>query len=242
MWRKATLKMPDDMQALTCSMVPVHPWVHGVGRSEASGNYLSPQNAVNYLAERLGSGGEDITVTVLLVCATSYAEFMPLLASIADVMPLPVLGQVKRMAQTAATQAVEKMQIPGKFGGGLPAAVPLSTPTQRLALNAQRIAEAKAGAAVSASVTGLQSALAGFMQVRQSALDGISQAMTALQGKTAPAWVFTGQGSAASLAAEMQKNVPQQDAVFTLGMLFAGKDLSTLEAMIHDDSHVGAQR
>ncbi|MHC9396136.1 hypothetical protein ACYZFV_26535, partial [Serratia ureilytica] len=86
---------------------------------------------------------------------------------------------------------------------------------------------------------GLQSALAGFMQVRQSALDGVSQAMTALQGKTAPAWAFTGKGNVASLAAEMKKNVPQQDAVFTLGMLFAGKDLSTLEAMIHDDSHPG---
>ncbi|MGK6796161.1 hypothetical protein ACKU5C_022635 [Serratia marcescens] len=239
MWRKSTLKMPGDMQALTCSMVPVHPWVHGIGRAEASGNYLSPQNAVNYLAERLGSGGDELSVTVLLVCATSYAEFMPLLASMADVLPLPALGQVKRMAQTAATQAVEKMQIPGKFGGGLPAAVPLSTSAQRLALNAQRIAEAKAGAAVGASVAGLQSALAGFMQVRQSALDGVSQAMTALQGKTAPAWAFTGKGNVASLAAEMKKNVPQQDAVFTLGMLFAGKDLSTLEAMIHDDSHPG---
>ncbi|MEX5714098.1 hypothetical protein IC615_00990 [Serratia ureilytica] len=49
--------MPGDMQALTCSMVPAHPWVYGVGRQEASGSYLSPTNAVDYLAGKLAGQG-----------------------------------------------------------------------------------------------------------------------------------------------------------------------------------------
>ncbi|HHH0172313.1 hypothetical protein [Yersinia enterocolitica] len=41
----------------------------------------------------------------------------------------------------------------------------------------------------------------------------------------------------------MKKNVPQQDAVFTLATLFAGEDLTTLEAMINDsNSHAGTGR
>lgn len=240
MWRKAVLRMPGNMQALTCSMVSAHPWVYGVGRQEASGSYLSPANAVDYLAGRLAGQGEEISATVFMICANSHTEFMPLVTALAGVLPLPAMSQVQRMAQTAATQAVTRMQLPGKIGGGLPAAVPLSTSAQRLALNAQRIAEAKAGAAIGASVGGLQSALAGFAQARQSALDVVSQAMAALQGKSAPAWVFTAKGAAASVGAAMKKDIPHQDAVFTLAVLFVGKDLGQLEAMIHDDSHAGA--
>lgn len=240
MWRKAVLRMPGNMQALTCSMVPAHPWVYGVGRQETSGSYLSPANAVDYLAGRLAGQGEEISATVFMICANSHTEFMPLVTALAGVLPLPAMSQVQRMAQTAATQAVTRMQLPGKIGGGLPAAVPLSTSAQRLALNAQRIAEAKAGAAIGASVGGLQSALAGFAQARQSALDVVSQAMAALQGKSAPAWVFTAKGAAASVGAAMKKDIPHQDAVFTLAVLFVGKDLGQLEAMIHDDSHAGA--
>ncbi|ATM78676.1 hypothetical protein [Serratia fonticola] len=240
MWRKAVLRMPGNMQALTCSMVPAHPWVYGVGRQETSGSYLSPANAVDYLAGRLAGQGEEISATVFMICANSHTEFMPLVTALAGVLPLPAMSQVQRMAQTAATQAVTRMQLPGKIGGGLPAAVPLSTSAQRLALNAQRIAEAKAGAAIGASVGGLQSALAGFAQARQSALDVVSQAMAALQGKSAPAWVFTAKGAAASVGAAMKKDIPHQDAVFTLAVLFVGKDLEQLEAMIHDDSHAGA--
>lgn len=232
--------MPGNMQALTCSMVPAHPWVYGVGRQETSGSYLSPANAVDYLAGRLAGQGEEISATVFMICANSHTEFMPLVTALAGVLPLPAMSQVQRMAQTAATQAVTRMQLPGKIGGGLPAAVPLSTSAQRLALNAQRIAEAKAGAAIGASVGGLQSALAGFAQARQSALDVVSQAMAALQGKSAPAWVFTAKGAAASVGAAMKKDIPHQDAVFTLAVLFVGKDLEQLEAMIHDDSHAGA--
>nr|WP_274871111.1 hypothetical protein [Serratia marcescens] len=239
-WRRAVLRMPGDMQALTCSMVPAHPWVYGVGRAEASGSYLSPANAVDYLAGKLAGQGAEISATVFMICANSHAEFMPLVASLSGVLPLPALNQVQRMAQTAATQAVTRMQLPGKMGGGLPAAVPLSTSAQRLALNAQRIAEAKADAALGASIDGLQSALAGFAEARQSALAMVSEAMTALQGKSAPAWVFTAKGAAASVGAAMKKDVPRQDAVFTLAVLFVGKDLGQLEAMIHDDSHAGA--
>lgn len=240
MWRKSVLRMPGNMQALTCSMVPAHPWVYGVGRQETSGSYLSPANAADYLADRLAGQGEEISATVFMICANSHTEFMPLVTALAGVLPLPAMSQVQRMAQTAATQAVTRMQLPGKIGGGLPGAVPLSTSAQRLALNAQRIAEAKAGAATGASVGGLQSALAGFAQARQSALDVVSQAMVALQGKSAPAWVFTAKGAAASVGAAMKKDIPHQDEVFTLAVLFVGKDLEQLEAMIHDDSHAGA--
>jgi len=171
--------------------------------------------------------------------APTHAEFMGMLANYSSVLPLPVIAQVKRRAEEAAALAITKMQIPAKLSGGLPAALPLSTATNRLAVNAQRIAAAKAEAAAGASAAGLLSALKDFTTARGSALAAAADALSALKGKTSPAWVFTAKGNGAYLAGELRKNIPNQDSVYTLATLFSGADLSTLEAMIHDDNHTG---
>jgi len=240
MWRKATLSIGQNMGALACSVLPVHPWIYGVGQEAGDGSYLSPKNATEHLASKLEGAGEETSAVVFMVCATTHADFMKNLAAFSSVLPLPVFSQVTRRAQEAATLAITKMQIPGKALGGLPAAVPLSTATNRLAMNAQRIAQAKVEAATGASVGGLVSALSDFATARSSALSGVSQALADLQGKIAPAWVFRAKGSPAFIASEMRKNIPQQDAIFTLATLFSGPDLSPLEGMINDDHNTGA--
>ncbi|EEQ4771452.1 hypothetical protein F3F18_002825 [Escherichia coli] len=50
MWRESVIKIADDMGALACSIVPAHPWVYGLGQNTDSGGYLSPANALGYLA------------------------------------------------------------------------------------------------------------------------------------------------------------------------------------------------
>ncbi|HEI6770877.1 TPA: hypothetical protein SJ393_002110 [Yersinia enterocolitica] len=243
MWRKATLSIPGNMAAVNCAMLPVHPWVYGVGRSEESGSYLSPQNAVDYLAGKLAGSGGPQRVVVFMVCATDHPAFMQALTQFSAVLPLPVFAQVARMASTAATLATTKMQLPANAGNGLPLPQPLSTATSRMAMNAQRIAQAKEAAGSGANLAGLASALSGFALAKAAALASVESALNGLLAGSAQAWVFTASGSAATLASEMKKNVPQQDAVFTLATLFAGEDLTTLEAMINDtDSHAGTGR
>lgn len=243
MWRKATLSIPGNMAAVNCAMLPVHPWVYGVGRSEESGHYLSPQNAVDYLAGKLAGSGGPQRVVVFMVCATDHPAFMQALTQFSAVLPLPVFSQVARMASTAATLATTKMQLPANAGNGLPLPQPLSTATSRMAMNAQRIAQAKEAAGSGANLAGLASALSGFALAKAAALASVESALNGLLAGSAQAWVFTASGSAATLASEMKKNVPQQDAVFTLATLFAGEDLTTLEAMINDtDSHAGTGR
>src|SRR5471030_60027 len=131
MWRKAVLSIPQNMASLTCSVLPVHPWVYGIGQEAGEGSYLSPKNATDHLASKLGADEGEISAIVFMVCATSQAEFMKSLAIFSSVLPLPVFSQVARRAQEAATLAITKMQIPGKAAGGLPPAIPLSTATNR---------------------------------------------------------------------------------------------------------------
>ncbi|MEI7194493.1 hypothetical protein WCT81_01970 [Pectobacterium versatile] len=233
MWRDVDIRFPADMTVINCAVVPVHPWVYGAGQKTATGSYLSPVNALAYLAPRIQAAQGDNQVVVMMVCAAAHADFMQRLAALTAVFPLPDLTQVARMAQAAAELETVKMQLPAK-GQSLPAAIPLSVATSRQALNAQRIAEAQTEAAVSASADGIKSQLASFAAERGNMLATISQGLSELQQGSARAWVFTGKGHSSVIAAELVKNIPQPSAVYAAAMMFVGESLDALEGMIHE--------
>lgn len=146
MWRESVIKIADDMGALACSIVPAHPWVYGLGQNTDSGGYLSPANALGYLAKKLLSGGGSGSgdVIVMMVAENTHDAFMQGLNKLSTVFPAPVFTQVSRMAAAAAELSTVKMQLPVK-ADVLPASAPLSVSTNRLALNAQRVAAAQLG-------------------------------------------------------------------------------------------------
>jgi hypothetical protein len=240
MWRKARLAFADGVAALRCSVVPAHPWIYGLGQPAETGVYLSPQNAVNYLAGKLSGQADSADVVVFMVSADTHPEFMQSLDAMASVFPVPAFTQVRRQAQAAAELAVTRMQIPAKAANALPAAQPLSVSTSRQALNAARIAAAKAEAGAGASLSGMADALASFSKARESALAGINDALNGLKGKNADAWVFTGSGSLNTLATAMLRDIPAASSVYCVAVMFVG-ELASLRTMIHDtDNYPGA--
>ncbi|PWD09112.1 hypothetical protein C4813_23905, partial [Salmonella enterica subsp. enterica serovar Rubislaw] len=59
MWREARLAFTDSLAALDCSVVPAHPWVHGLGEGTVTGGYRVPGNTIHYFGERwAGRGGK----------------------------------------------------------------------------------------------------------------------------------------------------------------------------------------
>ncbi|WP_390290722.1 hypothetical protein [Brenneria goodwinii] len=232
-WREADIRFPANMEAVNCAIVPVHPWIYGVGQKTATGSYLSPANAVAYLTSRLQAAVGEIAVTVIMVCSTAHDDFLQRLNAMTAVFPAPAFELVARMAQAAAELDRVKMQLPAK-SQGLPAVVPLSVSTNRQALNAQRIAAAQQQAAASSGIDGIKGQLASFTAARNSLLGKISQGLSALQQGNARSWVFTGKGQSSVIAAELVKNVPQPSAVYTVAMMFVGESLDALEGMIHE--------
>lgn len=240
MWRKARLALTDSLSALTCSVVPAHPWIYGLGQAAETGVYLSPLNAINYLAGKLSGQAGSADVVVFLVSADTQPEFMNSLDAMASVFPVPAFTQVRRQAQAAAELAITRMQIPAKAENALPAAQPLSVPTTRQAVNAARIAAAKAQAGAGASLAGLTDTLKNFNKARDSALASINDALDGLKGKSADAWVFTGTGSLNTLATELQQGIPAASSVYCVAVMFVG-ELEALRTMIHDtDNYTGA--
>ncbi|RAU35909.1 hypothetical protein [Enterobacter sp. RIT418] len=237
MWRDSRLAFTDAIGAITCSIVPAHPWVYGLGQSADSGGYLSPANALGYLAGKLTSTGGSGDVIVMMIAETTHDAFMKALSQLATVFPAPAFTQVSRMAAAAAELSAVKMQLPPKVSS-LPVAAPLSVATNRLALNAQRIADAQLAAAVSTTTDGLKSQIIDFMKSRAQLLSSVSQSMDELKGASAKIWSFSYTGNYRAAAIELLKGIPQATAVHTAAMLFIGDSLADLGKMINEPGRI----
>lgn len=233
MWRDAVISIADEMAPLACSVVPAHPWVYGLGQAADSGGYLSPANALAYLAKKLVTNGGKGSVIVFMVAGNTYGDFMQGLKGLAEVFPAPAFTQVSRMAQAAAELAKVKMQIPAKAANMLPAPGPLSVLTSRAAVNAQRIAAAKLESAAGSTVEELRAQLAAFARERASLLATISDGLEELKAASAPVQAFVHHGDLNIAAVELLKNIPQLTAVHTAAMMFVGDNLESLESMIN---------
>jgi len=234
MWRKSILRIADDMTPLSCAIVPAHPWVYGLGQTTDSGGYLSPANALTYLANKLTASSGSGDVIVLMIAENTHDIFMQGLNNLASVFPAPAFTQVSRMARAAAELSAVKMQLPAKAANRLPAAVPLSVPTNRAAVNAQHVAAAQLAAAGSTSPEGLQTQIISFVKVRADLLTSIGQGLSDLKDARADVWAFTHSGDLNTAAIELLKNIPQATAVYTAAMMFVGENLAVLEKMLND--------
>ncbi|WP_249324670.1 hypothetical protein [Enterobacter mori] len=228
------------MAALACSIVPAHPWVYGLGQSTDTGGYLSPANALGYLAGKLEASGGKGDVIVMMIAENTHDVFIKSLGNLAKVFPAPAFTQVSRMAAAAAELSAVKMQLPSRVAT-LPVAAPLSVPTNRLAINAQRVAAAQIASALPSSITGLKSQIAGFVQERASLLKSVSQSLDELKGASAEILSFSYTGTHRGAAVELLKNIPRTTAVHTAAMMFIGDSLTDLGKMIYEpDRATGA--
>lgn len=237
MWRDARLAFSDSMSAVNCSIIPAHPWVYGLGQLNDSGGYLSPANALGYLAGKLATSGGNGDVIVMMIAENTHDIFMTALKELATVFPAPAFTQVSRMAAAAAELSAVKMQLPVKVDA-LPVAAPLSVSTSRLAANAQRIAAAQLEAATGTNPAALQSQVAGFVKERAAQLAALSGAMDELKQASAKVWAFNYTGNHTAAALELLKGFPQATAVHTAAMMFIGDSLSDLQGMIHDPDSI----
>ncbi|WP_172731770.1 hypothetical protein [Pluralibacter gergoviae] len=240
MWSESVIKFTDGATMPDCAVMPAHPWVFGLGQQTENGIYLSPDNAVSYLAQQLASVGDAADVVIFLISGSGEDDFMQSLGALADVLPIPAMTQVKRLAQSAAALLSERMLIPSP-AAALAASVPFSTPTTRAAQNAARVAEAQAQAASGFSLAGAKAALADFIRERTGILDEVASGLDALKTKSARAWTFSGQGDITTTLRSMMKGIPAASAVHCAAVMMVGENLDGIRGMIHElDSDAGA--
>lgn len=147
--------------------------------------------------------------------------------------PSPAFTQVRRLAQSAAQLAAEKMQIPAMY----------SRVCQRrsrfrflqaapLWLRLRSKAQQEAAAVVDVST--VKKLMGDFQRQRESMIAQVLPADYELQGKSARAWVFTASGDLPSTLLELVKGIPLQSSVNTAAMMLVGDNLDGIKGMIHD--------
>lgn len=238
MWQYKNISTRGNFPRITCSIVSAHPWIYGLGQQTANGVYLSPVNAVGWMAEKLDGLIDIADVVIFMVEGQTHDDFMTKLDPLTEVFPAPAFTQVSRLARSAAELEVVKMQIPAKAASGLPAPVPLSVPTTRTMSSAAAVASAIAPAAL--NLTGMKASLADFMAHRTGLISGIADSAGELAGKSASAWVFTATGEGSALVRQLLNNIPAVSSIYTAAIMLVGSDLSSIRGMIDDSNHTGA--
>ncbi|WP_085841462.1 hypothetical protein [Enterobacter asburiae] len=229
MWQSKKLTVTGDVGAIICSVLAVHPWTPGAGKQESSGVYLSPENAIEWAAKKLAGAPSSMDVTALLFSAPTLPSFVDVLAAAAAIFPVTQLTQVWRRAGSALNLLETRMQIPA-MAGGLPAAAALSVPTLRQASAAQALISSAGG-----SLPDIGEALAAFKLQRANLLADAQEQLQQLSSHSLAVRSVSTVRNTAGAIREMRDDIPTPDHVFTLCLVFAGEDLSTMRGMLKDE-------
>ncbi len=231
MWQRMVLAFPATISAISCSVLTVNPWTYGAAQVTDSGNYLSPENAVKYLAKRLATAGGAPSVVSILQTGTQLDGFITSMENLAGIFPIPDFEKTIRKAKSATELAITKMQLPGAQISGLPEAAALPIRTYRQAINAAKTQAAAQAAQISSGSGEIAAALASFENAATAAQQEAGQFLGELKGKFVEVWAFIDAGEPAKVANNMLAGIPDKDAIYTAGSLFAG-DIDSLIGML----------
>lgn len=218
-WFPARVQLPAQAVPVVCQCFTVHPWDNRHGQTSDSGAWLSAQNAVSAVSDRLArvSGG----VVILLVSGSEPETFISSLSELSQVLPLPELEKTRRLAGAQIHNSASKMQIPLPPPPQEAQPLPLRFSTLNQAAASRKTAAASAP--VSASVSGLQSALAEFKTRRRQMTDRARSALAAVTAKTARCDAFVCPADMSLAREEMLKNVPHAARKLAAAVVFAGE-------------------
>ncbi|MEX9212854.1 hypothetical protein AB7X03_14160 [Providencia rettgeri] len=235
-WERKYFAIPSGVLPVICSTLFAHPWAFGVGQKQETGFYLSPENAIKYLAEKLNQAESDHDVLVMMLTANSLPEFITELAKAAVSFPIPELTQVSRKAKSYLELANTKMQLPAT-PGGLPAQVPLSISTTRSASAAESLQKAMESTLGGHSPAALDGLMTQFKAARSEAKEQAAKQLEQLQGVGFSVWVHSTEKNSLLAKSELLKDIPDDKAIFTLAMMFIGQDLKSLRNMVKRDDN-----
>ncbi|MEX6277076.1 hypothetical protein [Providencia hangzhouensis] len=235
-WQKKVFSLPAGLSPVQCSTFIAHPWAVGVGQQQETGFYLSPENAIKHLSDKLSLVNSGQDVLVMMLTAKTLSEFISTLAIAALGFPLPALTQVSRQAVSYRNLATTKMQLPAP-PENIPTLAPLSVSTTRLAIAAEQCQKAIQQANQPQSLDAITVHLQRFKHARETALQQVQSQLVQLQGQSFSVWVHSTEKDTQLAKTQLSNDIPDGDRVFTLAMMFIGEDLSQLRQMVKQDDH-----
>lgn len=238
----ALLNLRTQLNALLVrgQVLTVHPYQYGIGQQQDSGVFLSAQNAVNGLINKMNDQADDnrptgtVNALAVLLTADNHQQFSQVLADFVQVLPASELAALSRRVN-AELSVGDKMNTPAvdlvpryKPNGYLNQA-PLR---DVLKYQGAQVAQLESLASDQNDVVAKLQALA---TKRNNALAEWKAAIDGLKNMAGNVQAFKTSGSASSIASELKDSgVPNaQAAISTVVMFTSSEPLTFLEELLN---------
>lgn len=238
----ALLNLRSQLNALLVrgQVLTVHPYQYGLGQQQDSGVFLSAQNAVNGLINKLNDQADDnrptgtVNALAVLLTADNHQQFSQVLADFVQVLPASELAALSRRVK-AELSAGDKMSTPAVD------LVPRYKPNGYLNQHPLRDALKYQGAQVAQleSLASDQNDVVAKLQAlatkRNNALAEWKAAIDGLKNITGNVQTFKTSGSASSIASELKDSgVPNAQAAISAVVMFTSSEsLTFLEELLN---------
>lgn len=252
MWKKKNLKLASQAKhtleqaqkgvvtsfSLSASgfKLGVHNWSHGI--EEKSNRYLSPENAVNALAEKLvdyadpnrPKGRQE--VVVIMVTTSDIQDFIDALEKVRVLLPEPTFKQALDYAKSSKDLQTTKMtktptMASPSFANGADITPGANRAMQSILRNAMSGAKAATAGDPMEKLTALLALKAQKAQANQAKVAEMLQTEVRIQA-------FVQADFLENIAAQIKLNVPPSSHVFTACVMYMGQDLSSIKEMLND--------
>lgn len=253
MWKKQKLKLsPQAKQVLdnaqrgmispfslstTGTKLGVHNWSHGI--KEKSNHYLSPENAIKALAEKLvdyadpnrPTGQQD--VLVIMVSHSQLDRFLSELDAVRVILPEPTFKQAFDYAKSSQDlQATKMIKTPTMASPAFSKSADITPGSARVMQGILRNVVSAVNATQAADPSAIIEALLAAKREREAR----NQAQVAqLLASQAEVFAFSAHNFLDICEAQLKANIPAVGNVFTAAVMFIGNDLSSIKEMLHDE-------
>lgn len=183
--------------------------------------FLSPEEAIKALRSKI----DGITpVAVILISSVTETGFIKQLTALSQCWDLPEITRTLRTAKTVQDLDITKMVIPNPADRKV--VKQLSSSNTRAIVNAQTLKAAQKDA--KASINSVMSELQLFAQQKEAVLNAVASKTTALTGGSIDIKFFYG------LPADLNKNLPNNEHIFTFLLAFSDNNLKPILDLVHD--------
>lgn len=241
-WQKTKLTLPNLTTRggnasflLSGTKIAVHNWTHG--KKEASGRFLSPENAVKAIEAKFNDYGDvhrpkgEVDVVLMLITSPYEGEFIAQMEALAKLLDYSEAKQAISYAKASQGLSVSKMVKPPRiqspaFGAEADLSPSIGRKMQAIQ-DAQNLASL-AGGDIFATLNQLKT-------LKAEKAQQLSEQAQQLAAVSCEAFVFVEHGFLDVIAQNLQNDLPTAENIYSFLIAFTGENLTALKNMMRID-------
>lgn len=213
------------------SKIAVHNWTHG--KQEASGRFLSPENAINAVrskftdySDRNRPNGE-ADLVIIMITSTGYNDFISRLEGLASLLDYSEVKQALGYAKAYQGLEITKMVRPPVVQ--FPA---FSEQTDLTPSIGRKLQAVKNALNLTPLTDDLFGAIEQLKALKAEKLKAQAEQLKQLGKIETEAWIFSERGYLDVIAENLSADLPTAENIYTFLIAFTGENLAILKELV----------